>query len=91
MATVINDENYKSLLEEGKPVQFTGFDTDQTMLRYSAMNLMLHAIDCNVRLCRMSARSISCTRTRASVSFITPLHSPIEFPCLMLHEMNRHV
>ena len=32
-------------VDEGKPVQFTGFDTDQTMLRYSAMNLMLHDIN----------------------------------------------
>lgn len=29
----------------GADPQFTGFDTDQTMLRISAMNLMLHAAD----------------------------------------------
>lgn len=37
----MTEEQWKTFSGE----QFTGFDTDQTMVRISAMNLLLHSID----------------------------------------------
>ena len=49
-AKYLNDNYKKELLkkenqEHYKNTQFHGFDTDQTMLRIGAMNLMLHGVD----------------------------------------------
>lgn len=41
----MTEHDWSCFTGEAQPPQFTGFETDSTMLRISAMNLMLHSVD----------------------------------------------
>ena len=63
-------ENYETILYAGEQVQhmktsmINGYDTDQTMLRIGAMNLLLH--DITAPNLHGAIRSLSRTKTRAA-------------------------